>query len=195
MSKIGIDLRLVKKISDDLWIHHEPITYEVYRANWKALKQCANESLGGGAIDSALSANMLLFAVNEFASKGCEKVYDLLGISDDEIAANPELSNNIEFKRCKAFLNTLIQRTNVVTPLNGTYNNLPLLDSRANLSDSTLDSILGNILFFTSWNYAGIPTPTSLLNLIDCQLSLLPCVEFQKSLQKSTAKESIKAKD
>jgi hypothetical protein len=190
MSKIGQDLRLVKKIDDDLWIHHEPITYDVYRANWKALKQCANESLGGGAIDSALSANMLLFAFNEFASKGCEKVYDLLGITDDEIAANSELANNTEFKRCKAFLNTLIQRTNVVTPLNGTYNNLPLLDSRAKLSDADLDTIIGNILFFTSWSYANIPVPSSLLSLIDCQSSSLDCVAFQKSLVKSTVKES-----
>lgn len=193
--KIGVDLRLVKKIDDDLWVHHEPISYDVYRANWKALKQCANESLGGGVIDSALSANMLLFAFNEYASKGCEKVYSLLNITDNEIESNPELANNTEFKRCRAFLNTLIQRTNVVTPLNGHYNNVPLLDSRANLPDEELDKVIGNILFFTSWNYAGIPTPTSLLNLMNCQESSLDCVAFQKSLPKLIAKESTKAMD
>jgi hypothetical protein len=193
MSKIGLDLRLVKKISDDLWVHHEPVTYDVYRANWKILKQCSVDSLGGGMIDSALSANMLLFALNDFASKGCEKVYSLLNISDEEIEANHELSGNVEFKRCRAFINTIIQRTNAVTPLNGTYANLPLLDSRVKLSDEDIDKIIGNILFFTSWNYAGIPTRANLLNLIDCQESLLSCVEFQKSLQKSIVKESTKA--
>jgi len=194
MSKIGLDLRLVKQISEDLWVHHEPVSYDVYRANWKALKQCANESLGGGVIDSALSANMLLFAFNEYASKGLEKVYSLLSITDDEIESNPDLSSNTEFKRCRAFLNTLIQRTNVVTPLNGTYNNIPLLDSRANLTEEDLDKVIGNILFFTSWNYAGIATPKSLLDLMSCQESSLDCVAFQKSLQKSIAKEPTKAK-
>jgi len=177
-----------------LWVHHDPISYDVYRANWKALKQCANESLGGGVIDSALSANVLLFAFNDYASKGLEKVYSLLNISDEEIEANPELSGNVEFKRCRAFLNTLIQRTNVVTPLNGTYANLPLLDSRANLSSEDMDAILGNILFFTSWNYVANMNPsTGILSLINCQESSLSCVEYQKSLQKSIAKESTKA--
>ena len=188
--KIGKDLRLVKKINEDTWIHHEPISYDVYKANWKALKQCANESLGGGAIDSALSANMLLFALEEFASRGCEKVYSLLNITDSEIAINPELSNNIEFKRCRALITTLIQRTNVVTPLNGHYDNVPLLDSRGNIDAETLDAILGNILFFTSWNYAGIPTPQNLLALMNCQETSLSCVEFQKSLPTLTTKES-----
>lgn len=190
MSKIGTDLRLVKKISDDLWVHHEPITYNVYRANWKILKECANESLGGGVINSALTANALLIALDDFASKDLSTVYNLLNITDDEINSTPELSNNTEFKRCKAFLNTIIQRTNVVTPLNGNFGNLPLLDSRANLSEEDLDKVLGNVLFFTSWNYAGVATPPSLLNLMNCQESSLSCVEFQKSLPKLTIKEA-----
>lgn len=197
-SKIGVDLRLVKHITDDLIIHHEPISYDLYCQHWQSLSQLVAKSFANGLGNSPLAANTMLFALNDIASDGLSHIYNLATIQQSDIDANDELVSNTAFKRLWAFVNELKRRTNVITPANGHYDNMPLITCIANgtINRQEEDKVLSNILFFTSLNYAGIPAPSNVLSVVNCQCVSLSCVEYQKHLQKLIASEGTKkAKD
>ena len=196
--KIGQDLRLIKKVDDDLIIHHEPINYDLYCQQWQPLSKLVSNAIKAGLFDTPfLLANTMMFSLNEIASEGLSNIYHLGTITKADIESNEELRDNSAFKRIWSFVNELKRRTNVIASKNGHYGNEDFLSCVENgvISTQEQDKALGLILFFTSLSYAEIPIPRNALALTNSQETSLNCTEYCKSLQTLTTKKPIKETD
>jgi hypothetical protein len=177
------NLNLVQQVGD-LSVHHQLVDYNCFKQNYRLINKIGMQIIRDDSM--LLMPKTALFALNDAAGHDI----DLSRAKPSDIETI-ETNDKRQLEKDIAFLGEIKRMTNVVTPSNGNYEPLPLVQAlQANIiTDEQFDNVLSSVIFFIVMTYTDLANPERIqwvLKNYGSQTTSLNCMEWINSLPKLT---------